>query len=98
MKKTFYIICCVINYLLIIYLLSIPFLDLFFDISAYDILTSKLNSLVLAITSYPIFILLIKNIIIGYKKDKNLFVILLVIFNMFYSPFYFIRILKNNWL
>ena len=47
----------------------------------------------------PVIILWIKNLQIWSKKDKNISrFFLLLLLTGFYSPFYFKRILKNNWL
>lgn len=51
------------------------------------------------VLTIPILILWIYNLIVWSKKDKSIGRFLLLFFlNGLYNPFYFRRILKNNWL
>lgn len=46
----------------------------------------------------PTSVSYIKNHIICYKRDAALQGLLLIIFNLFYNPFYFLRIIKKGWI
>ena len=59
---------------------------------------SNMNIVILNILLLPTMFLFIKNNMICYKYDSSERGVLLVFFNLFYNPFYSIRVLKNGWL
>jgi len=98
MKKNFYIGCCIANFILIAYLLVINIMIFTGNDWAIEFLFSRASGVIISIFVYPTIILFVKNNIICYKKDAAKNGIILLLFNIFYNPFYFMKVLKNNWL
>ena len=99
LKKRLLILCFILNLLVLALYMSL-IIAAIFSFSAYvdyiffDAVFIKIR-MVLAI---PIFILWINSLIIWAKKDKHIGrFIFLFFFIGIYSPFYFIKILKNKW-
>jgi hypothetical protein len=84
--------------MLIAYLITITIL-VFTGIDwAIKFFISQTSNIIMSILGYPTVILFVKNNIICYKKDAAKNGIALLLFNIFYNPFYFMKVLKNNWL
>ena len=98
MKKIFYIGCCIANFMLIAYFIVITILVFTSHNWAINFFISETSNIIMSILAYPTIILFIKNNIICYKNDTAMNGIILLLFNIFDSPFYFIKALKNNWL
>lgn len=98
MKKIFYIGCCIANFMLIAYFIVITILVFTGNNWAINFFISETSNIIMSILAYPTIILFIKNNIICYKNDTAMNGIILLFFNIFDNPFYFIKILKNNWL
>ena len=98
MKRIFYIGCCIANFMLIAYFITITILVFTGNDWAIKFFISQTSNIIMTILGYPTVILFIKNNIICYKKDAAKNGIILLLFNIFYNPFYFIKVLRNNWL
>lgn len=98
MKRAFYIGCCIANFILIAYFLIFAILVFAGNDWVINFFISQTSNIIMTILSYPTIILFVKNNIICYKKDTTMNGIILLIFNIFYNPFYFMKVLKNNWL
>jgi len=98
MKKKFYLVCFIANIVLIVYLIILIGLMALGSKFAFDLFANEINNLILIILLLPTFVLFIKNNMICFKKDKSEIGLLLLFLNIFYSPFYFIKVLKRNWL
>jgi len=98
MKKFFYIGCCIANFILIVYFIIITILVFTGNDWAIKFFISQTSNIIMSILAYPTVILFVKNNIICYKKDTAGSGITLLLFNIFYNPFYFMKVLKNNWL
>lgn len=66
--------------------------------SAIVFFGSNMNGTILSILLFPSIFLYIKNCMICYKNDSAERGILLFFLNVFYSPFYSIKVLKKGWL
>ncbi len=98
MKKKFYLVCFFANVVLIGYLTFLIVLMALGSKFALDFFANESNNIILSILMLPTFLLFVKNNMICFKKDKSEIGLLLLFLNIFYSPFYFIKVLKNNWL
>jgi len=98
MKRNFYIGCCIANFMLIAYFLVINIMIFAGNDWAIEFLFSKTSGIIISILVYPTIILFVKNNIICYKKDAAKNGIILLLLNIFYNPFYFMKVLKNKWL
>jgi len=100
MKRNFFSVCYYINILMLL-VFCIVFISPIFFRSAHLIkfFNSEMIVNIRMLLTVPVIILWIKNLQIWSKKDKNINrFFLLFLLSGFYSPFYFKRILKNNWL
>ena len=59
---------------------------------------SNINGTILSVFLTPTMFLFYKNCVICYKKDSPEKGLLLFFLNIFYNPFYSIKVLKNGWL
>lgn len=84
--------------MLIAYFITITILVFTGNDWAIKFFISQTSNIIMTILGYPTVILFIKNNIICYKKDAAKNGITLLLFNIFYNPFYFMKVLKNNWL
>lgn len=98
MKRIFYIGCCIANFILIAYFLIIAILVFAGNDWVNNFFISQTSNIIMTILSFPTIILFVKNNIICYKKDTAMKGITLLIFNIFYNPFYFIKVMRNKWL
>ena len=99
MKKTLLLVCYYINLLLLgLFSFTIiaalfkfqPYLDFFFFNETFMNIRMLL--------AIPVFVLWINNLVVWPKHVKNIGRFLLLFFLIgIYSPFYFQKILKNNW-
>ena len=98
MKKKIYLVCFFANVVLIGYLTILIVLMALGYKFALDFFSNEINNIILSILLLPTFLLFIKNNMICFKKDRSEIGLLLLFLNIFYSPFYFIKVLRNNWL
>jgi len=99
MKKKLLMVCYIINILMVslivvVILAALLRLKNLLDFVFFD----ETFLLIRMILTVPILVLWINNLIIWSKKDKSIMRFFLLFFlNGIYSPFYFRKILKNNW-
>jgi hypothetical protein len=98
MKKKIYIGCCIANFVLIGYLSILVLMIFCGNEWAARFFTSQFSNVIMSILAYPTVILFVKNNLICYKLDTANYGIRLLLFNVLYNPFYFIRVIKNNWI
>ena len=97
MKKV-YIICIILNMILIVYAIILLYLMRMEIASTVSFLDSNLRGYFGGIFGIPTMFLFFKNLAICYKKDTVGRKLILTFCNIYYSPFYSIRVLKKGWL
>ena len=97
MKKV-YVICIISNIILIVYAMIQLYLMRMKIANTVSFFDSNLGVYFWGIFGIPTMYLFFKNIAICYKKDTVGRKIILTFCNIYYSPFYSIRVLKKGWL
>lgn len=98
-KRFFFDICCITNILFAISIIMIPLLFIFYakDLSMRNNISEMLGSEIGTLISYFFGIthlMLLGFLIITWKKrkDKLRYLMFVLLFNVFYAPFYYLRI------
>ncbi|PCH68438.1 MAG: hypothetical protein COC06_09575 [Bacteroidales bacterium] len=101
-KKFFFDICCLTNILFAISIIAIPLLFIFYakDLPMRNNISEKLGSDIGTLITYFFGIthlLLLGFLVINWKrrKDKLRYLLLVLCLNVFYTPFYYLRIRRD---
>jgi hypothetical protein len=97
MKIKIYKICKIINIVCIINLLIIFFIEVS-EIKMPFIFDNVIYAIILCTIIVITWLFWIYNYYIYYVKDKSSVGLKLFFFNIFYTPFYTKKVLKNGWL
>jgi hypothetical protein len=98
MKRIVLEICFTVNVLFCLVLVPLLITVLFGNDSMYSFLTSEKGVNLRMYINLPILILWVNNIIVWYKKDKKIIqLVMILIFNALYNPFYYRKAVKNKW-
>lgn len=99
MKKVILEICFVVNALFCLMLIPLIITVLFGVDFLYDFLKSEQGIKLRLYINIPIIVLWINNVIVWSKNDKNVGrLILILLFNALYNPFYYRKSVKNGWI
>lgn len=66
---------------------------------AFVILSNRSNLVFISLLMIPSYVLTIKNMIICFQKEikKEVYFLLLLLFNVAYNPIYSLRVTRNGW-
>jgi len=100
MKRKLLMTCYLINLIMIPVSIFYPLITFYLrKIAVFSYISDEFFMNIRIILTLPIFVLWIYSMIIWSKKDKVIHRFFLLFFlNGLYTPFYFSRILKNDWL
>ena len=100
MNKRIYIALGVLNMILTTYLIILIILMFFGVESAFVILAKRSNLVFISLLMIPSYVLTIKNMVICFQKEikKEVYFLLLLLFNVAYNPIYSLRVLRNGWI
>ena len=99
MKKNILKACSIINIAMIIYVILI-IIGVVLNIDNIEVLyKSEMANNLRAILVIPIFLLWIYDLILWSKNDRHIGRFILIVFFIgWYTPFYFLKALKQKWL
>lgn len=100
MNKKIYIALAALNMILIAYLIILSILMFLGVESAFVILSKQINLVFILLLMIPSYVLTIKNMIICFKKEikKEIYFLLLLLFNVAYNPIYSLKVIRNGWI
>jgi len=83
------------TYLLILFILMLLGVE-----SAFLILSKRSNLVFISLLMIPSYFLTIKNMVICFQKEikKEVYFLLLLLFNVAYNPIYSFRVIRNGWI
>ena len=100
MNKRIYIAFGVLNMILTTYLLILLVLMFLGVELAFVILSERINLVFISLLMIPSYVLTIKNMVICFQKEiqKEVYFLLLLLFNVAYNPIYSFRVIRNGWI
>ena len=100
MNKRIYIVLGVLNMTLTTYMTILIILMFLGVESAFVILSNQSNLVLISLLMIPSYVLIIKNMAICFQKEikKEVYFLLLLLFNIAYNPIYSLRVIRNGWI
>jgi hypothetical protein len=100
MNRRIYIALGALNMILTTYLLILIILMFLGVELAFEILSKQSNLVFISLLMIPSYVLTIKNMVICFQKEiqKEVYFLLLLLFNIAYNPIYTLRVIRNGWI